>query len=213
MAFSAFVALVFLAPILEILRPKDKGPRKILKKPLRRLIWSRTLTAFNSEASHAQNACASGDLVDVCMKAGVEVRRMGNDTVRFLGDVIIPPRLVVYDNIVVEGVLTIGDDCVLHRSAKAYGNIRVGNGVVINGNLVSKLNVEMMDNVVVAGSLHAEGSVRLGERVFVGSAVVAGADVELYENSEVKKNILTNGVIRVLRCPRVDLPSTLPDIG
>jgi len=42
--------------------------------------------------------------------------------------------------------------------------------------------------------------------------VVAEGDVERYENSEVKKNILTHGVIKVLKYPKLDLPSTLEDI-
>ena len=39
------------------------------------------------------------------------------------------------------------------------------------------------------------------------------ARLELHENGEVKKNILTYGVIRVLKCPKLDFPSALDDIG
>lgn len=201
------VILLFLPSIIEIRKPRDKGPRKILRKPLRESLRCTPLILTSQ-----QDSTYSRSFSQVVLKTGVRAQRIGNNTIRIFGDVTLPPKHEFSDNVVVHGALTVGDYCVFHGSIKAEGNVSIGNCVVISGNLVSKLNVEIMDDAIVAGSLHADGSVRLGERVFVGSAVVAGADVELYENSEVKRNILTNGVIRMLRSPRVDWSSALEDI-
>mgnify|MGYP001599583866 CR=1 FL=1 len=126
---------------------------------------------------------------------------------------VFPPNFEISDNIVVDGTLPVGEHCVFYGSAKAKGNvINNGNCVVLMGNVISKGNIDIKDETVVGGLVHSEGSVRLGEKVFIGLSVVADGDVELYENSEVKKNILTHGVIKVLKYPRLDLPS-LEDIG
>jgi len=209
------VVLFFLPSIIEIKKPRDDGPRRILRRPLQTLMRSGSVSTFASKRSHAQSGHGSKELIDLCKEAGVKAQRIGRDTVRFLGDIAVPFGFEISENIVVEGALIICEGCVLHGSAKAYGDVLVGDSVVVNGNLVSKLNVRIMDDVVIRGSVHAEGFVRLGERVFVGLSVVAGGDVELFENSEVKNNILGSGcgVIRVLRCPKVNYPPTIQDIG
>jgi predicted acyltransferase (DUF342 family) len=146
-------------------------------------------------------------------ETGVKSIRIGKDTVRIFGDFVFPPRSEVQDNVVIEGAVKIGDHCVFHQSVKAKGNASVGNLVVIKGNLVSNGDVKLLDEVVIGGSLHSDGSVTIGEKVFVSLSVVAIGDVELYQNSEVKNNILTRGAIKVLRPPKVDLPSSLDEIG
>jgi len=212
-AALGFVTFLFLPSIIEILKPRDRGPRRILRTPLQKIMRKSGKSAFTAKSDSVDNSGASKDLGDVLEEAGVKMRRIGNDTVRILGDVVFPAGLQVSDNIVVDGALTVGNKCAFQGSVKARGNVLIGNGVVLRGNLVSKGNVDIQDEAVIGGSVHAEGSVRLGEKVFIGLSVVADGDVELYENSEVEKNILTNGVIKVLKYPQVDLPSTIEDIG
>ncbi len=144
---------------------------------------------------------------------GVRHRYIGDNTVRIFTDVVFPRGSVVSENIVVEGALTAGDECVFHGSVKARRNVSIGCGVVIKGNLISEGDVHVRDESVIAGLVHAERSVRLGEKVYVGLSVVANGDVELYENSEVKKNILSYGVIKTLKNPVLDFPPTVEDIG
>jgi len=212
-AALAFVVLVFSPLIIELKKPRDKGPRRILKIPFERRIRSSPKKPVTIGRNLAANSSNVKNLEDILNEAGLKATRIGKDTTRIFGDVVFAPHFEVTDNIVVEGALSISDLCVVHRSIKAKGNLAVGNGVVVKGNLVSEGNVTILDDAVIGGSVHSEGSVRIGENVFIALSVVALGDVELYENSEVKKNILTRGVIKVLPHPRVDLPSTLDKIG
>ncbi len=206
------VALLFLPAIIEIKKPRDNGPRRILRKPLQETLRKSTLIS-TSKPSSASNQSASSSSLDIVKKEGVKIQRIGKNTVRISGDIAFPPKLEFSNNIVVQGALAVGDHCVFHGSVKAEGNVSIGNYVVVKGNLVSKGNVDILEGAIIAGSVHAEGSVKLGEEVFVGVSVIAEGDVELFYNSEVNRHIFTRGVIRGLRFPKLDLLSSLHDIG
>ncbi len=212
-ACSGFVVLVFSPLIIELKKPKDKGPRKISRMPLEKRLRRSSKMSASINSNETGRTDHSGNLQDVLSEAGAKYNRIGKDTVRIFGDFVFRPRSEVPDNVVIEGALKIGDQCVFHRSVKAKGNVFVGNRVVIKGSLVSTGDVTLLDEVVIGGSVHSEGSATIGENVFVSLSVVAVGNVELYENSEVKNNILTRGAIKVLRPPRVDLPSSIDEIG
>ena len=212
-AALGFAVMVFSPLIIELRKPKDKGPRRIPKTPLERRLRSIGKKPASISLNETECSGHSRNLQDALNEAGVKTTRIGRDTLRIFGDFAFLPRFEVSDNVVVDGALKIGDGCVFHRSVKAKGNVFIGNRVVIKGNLLSEGDVTVLDEVVVGGSVHSEGSVTLGENVFVASSVVAVGNVELYENSEVKNNILTRGAIKVLRHPRVELPSSIDDIG
>jgi len=178
-----FVIALFLPSLLEIKRPRDRGPRKIVKATLNKL------------------------------SAVADVRVLGGDIIKISGDVSFPSGFEVEENVVVEGGLTVGDRCHFHKSVKALGDVDVGSDVVVGGSLVADGSVDVGDGTVIGGSIDARGDVRLGERVFVGLSVVSGGDVELFESSEVEKNVLARGVVRVLRFPRFEFLSVIEDIG
>jgi cytoskeletal protein CcmA (bactofilin family) len=212
-AALAFAVLVFSPLIIELRKPKDKGPRRIPKTPLERRLRSTGEKLTSIGLNETECSGHSGNLQDVLNEAGVKATRIGRDTLRIFGDFAFLPRFEVLDNVVVEGTLKMGDGCVFHRSVKAKGNAFIGNRAVIKGNLLSEGDVTMLDEVVIGGSVHSEGSVTIGENVFVALSVVAVGNVELFENSEVKGNILTRGAIKVLRHPRMELPSSIDEIG
>jgi len=211
-AALVFLVLVFSPLIIELKKPRDKGPRRIFRMPFERRIRSSSKKPVMIGLSSADNSSTGKDLEDILNKAGAKTAKIGKDTTRIFCDVVFSPRFEVSDNIVVEGALTVGDSCVFHRSIKAKGNLYIGSSVVVKGNVVSEGNVTILDDAVIGGSVHSEGSVKIGENVFIALSVVALGDVELHENSEVKKNILTRGVIKMLRHPRVDLPPGLDEI-
>jgi carbonic anhydrase/acetyltransferase-like protein (isoleucine patch superfamily) len=212
-ASFGFVIFLFLPPAVEIIRPKLRQPRKILKMPLQKRMRRGSKCIITSDFSSVDSAKDSKNLPDILDKAGAKWCRIGKNTVRIFGDFEFPPKFEVFESIVVLGALTVGDECVFHGSVKVKRDVLIGCGVVIKGNLISEGNVNLRDDSVVAGLVHSEGSVRLGEKVFIGLSVVASGDVELYEDSEVKKNILTRGSIRTLKNPDVGLSKTLDDIG
>lgn len=212
-AALGFAVLVFSPFLIELKRPRDKGPRRILKMPLEGRIRSIGKMPTAAKSDEAEYSSRGGNIQEVLDKAGVKAVRIGRDTLRILGDVSFLSRAEVSDNIVVEGSLKVGDDCVFHRSVKAKGNVFIGNRVVIKGNLLSEENVTMLDEVLIGGSVHSEGSVTIGEKAYVSLSVVAVGDVTLFENSEVQNNILTRGAIKVLKYPKVDLPPSIDEIG
>ncbi len=211
-AAFGFIGLVFSPLIIELRKPKDKGPRKIPRTPLEKRLRTHKRST-NGNSGETKPASYSTNLQEALNETGVKSTRISEDTVRIFGDFVFPPRSEVQDNVVVEGAVKIGDQCVFHQSVKAKGDASVGNRVVIKGNLVSNGDVELLDEVVIGGSLHSDGSVTIGEKVFVSLSVVAIGNVELYQNSEVRNNILTRGAIKVLRPPKVDLPSSIDEIG
>ena len=212
-AAFGFAVLVFSPLIIELKKPRDKGPRRIPKTPLEREIRSIGRKPANISLNPAECSDHARNLQHMLSEAGVKSTRIGRDTLRIFSDIAFAPHSEILDNVVVEGALRVGDNCVFYRSVKARGNAFIGNRVVIKGNLVSEEDVTILDDVVVGGSVHSEGSVTIGENVFVALSVVAVGNVELFENSEVKRNILTRGVIKVLRHPRVDMPSSIDEIG
>lgn len=212
-AAFAFVAFLFLPPVVEIISPKLRQPRRILRMPLQKRMRRRSKFIFPSDSSSVDDSNASRKLRDLLDKAGVKWHCIGNNTVRIFGDFVFPPKSEVFENIVVLGALSVGDECVFHGSVKAKKDVLIGCGVVIKGNLISEGDVNIKDDSVVAGLVHSEGSVSLGEKVFIGLSVVASGDVELYKESEVQKNILTRGRIKFLKNPELSLSKNLDDIG
>jgi bifunctional N-acetylglucosamine-1-phosphate-uridyltransferase/glucosamine-1-phosphate-acetyltransferase GlmU-like protein len=178
-----FVMILFVPSLLEMKRPKDKGPRKIVKETLGKL-----------------NALSN-------------VRALEGDLIKISGDVCFPSGFEMEENIVIEGSLTVGDRCHFHKSVKAGGDAHIGSDVIIDGNLVVDGGVDVGDGTVIGGSIDARSDAKLGEKVVVRFSLVSGGNVELFENSEVAKNILAQGVIKVLKQPRLGFPSTVEDIG
>jgi len=168
------IAVLFLPSLLEIKKPRDKGPRKLEETDLQQIVESSQVP----------------DDAEVC--------RLNEPLIRLTGDKEIPAGSEIKENVVVEGSLTIGDRCKFLRSAKASGNMMVGTDVFIGENLVAGGMVNLERGTVVNGSIDARGSVKLGENVSVGCSVVAGGDVELQENSKVRRSIFANGCIRVV---------------
>lgn len=210
---SGFAVFLLLPSIIEILHPRDRGPRKILKKPLLNIMKRELKSTIFQNPESIDDVIALNSLQDFLKEIDVKFHIIGNDTIRILSNIVFPANFQAWDNMVVEGDLTIGDHCVFHGSVKAKGNVIVGNRVVLDGNLISKGNVDIKDEAVISGLVHSEGLVRIGEEVFIGLSVVTDGDVELHENSEVRKSILGQGVIRVLKHPKLDLSPALDDIG
>lgn len=208
-----FIIVVFLPAFIEMLKPRRREPRRILKAPFQKTIRHVYKSNATSGSNSAVNGNASSNMENLLKKNGVKYQRIDLNTLRIFGNIVLPQAFEILENIVVLGKLTVGDKCVLHGTAKAKKNVLIGSQVVIKGNMISEGDIEIGDDSVIAGLVHSQGSVKLGEKVFVGLSVVANGDVELYEDSEVKKNILTHGIIKVLKRSRLDLPATLDDLG
>lgn len=203
---SGFAVFTLLPSMLEVLRPKDWGPRRILRRPLHERIKRSSVS--KSESSQTCDVGVSEDLETSLKDSGVKWLRIGRDTVRVLGNIAFKAGLEIFENIIANGTLDVGDTCVFHGSIKSYGNLSVGSSAIVEGNVLSERDINIRNDAVIVGSVHAKGSTRIGEKVYIGLAVVAEGNVELFENSEVK-NVLTRGLTKVQPSPQIDLPSSM----
>lgn len=204
---------LFLSPaIIELKKPKDKGPRRIRKTSLERRIMKVGREPFIVKLDPKEPSDGDADLKNALDEAGEKAACIGSDALHIFGSHIFPSHSVLSVDIVVEGCLKIGDDCVFHRSVKARDRVLVGNRVTIEGNLVSEKDVTILDDVVIGGSVHSEGSVTIGEKTFVALSVVAVGDVEVGENSEIIGGVFTRGAVKGPRQARVELPSSINEI-
>lgn len=208
-----FMVMIFFPSMVELKKPKDRGPRRIRKQSLHKSIAHspRLVSVPRSDSSVVRHRVE--DLRKVLADVGIRSRRMDERTVRILEGVEFAPALEMLDDIVTEGAFKAGARCVFHGSIKAKGDVVIGEGVVIDGSLISLGDICIEDEVVIGGLVHSEGRAKLGEKVFVGLDLVAGGDVEIYDRSEVSGNILTRGPIRFLEHPKVELPKAIDDIG
>jgi len=175
------IAILFLPSILEIKKPKDKGPRRMVETTTQQIAESNRVCGLN------------------------------DPFIRLIGDKEFPSGSEIKESVIVEGSLTIADRCSFLQSVKAFGKITVGNNVFIGENLVAQGDVNLGKGTVVSGSIDAQGSVKLAENVSVGCSVVSGGDVELRENSKVGRSIFAHGCIRVVPKPKLDLESLVLD--
>jgi len=189
--------VLLLAPtLIEVRKPKDKGPRKIDEKTIKEA----------RESKHGRVKVLKQILPENLQQIlreleGKEISAMGLDTIKIRGDVKFPKEIEITKGIVVEGSLIVGERCLFGSSLKASKNITVENGVIVKGDLVTDESAYLGANVVVEGSIHAQGSVWLGANTFVGGSIVAGENVELQQNSRVAKNIFSGGGILVRISP------------
>lgn len=209
--FSGVVAILFLPSVLEIKKPRDKGPRKMLEPTVHQIeengqLLDGLLASCSSAEKNPQEESRQ-----IQSNRNVEVSRLNSHLIRLIGDNEFAPSSEVRENVVVKGSIKIGDRCKFLRSVKAYGSITVGSDVFIGEHLVSSGDVNLGKGTVVNGAIDAKGSVRLGKNTFVGCSVVAGRDVELQENSKVRGGIFTVEYTRVASKPKLDFESTVVD--
>ncbi len=81
--------------------------------------------------------------------------------------------------------------------------------MVVNGNLVAGGDFSVGQGTIMGGSIDGRRNVKLNEKFTVGFALVSGGNVEMFESSEVAKNIYAQGVIKVLKQPKIGFPSSV----
>lgn len=192
--------LLLLAPtIVEIKKPKDKGPRRIAEGT------TRNPSEHSSQQAKSLSQSSTFSKQDIPEKLqhvlieleGKEISSIGATAVRIVGDVKFTSDIEVQKSIVVDGSLTIGDRCLFGGSVKASKDISIGKKVIVRGDVVTDENAYIGADAVIKGSVHAQGSVRLGKNIIVDGSVVANGNVVLHRNVRVVGNILSNGEILV----------------
>jgi len=195
LALCGFTAFLFLPSILELKRPRNHGPRRILESV------EEMKTQIKSSIELSELLTPVKDYIPESLQRilvslnGKKISRIGADTIKIVGDVEFPSGIETLENIMVEGFLTIGDECHFHGSVQASEDVTIGCNVTVEKNLVSGKNVVVDRNTVINGSLNAKGSVSLGPNALVGLSLFSGGNVELSQGAKVAKNITSSGFI------------------
>ena len=89
------------------------------------------------------------------------------DKVTVEGDLKIPPRTTVYENLEVKGYLTIGTACQILGKVEALRDILIGINTKIEGNVISGGNISIGPDSVIRGSVESSGHVEIGENAVI----------------------------------------------
>lgn len=195
LAVGGFTIFLFLPAILELKRPRNHGPRRILKSSVKRTDETTMGSLGLKLPFFVKEYIPEGlqrTLVNLNEK---KISKIGTDTIKIFGDVEFPSEIEMLENIVVEGRLTIGDDCRFHGSVQASEDMTIGCDVIVEKDLVSGKDIIIDRNTVINGSVNAKGSVHLGPNVSVRLSLFSGGNVELSEGAKVVKNIISGGFI------------------
>lgn len=195
LALCGFAVFLFLPSILELKRPRNHGPRRILEDDKEKGIQKVDLAELLELPLIVREHIPESLQQTIVSLNGKKISKIGADTVKIVGDVEIPSEIEILENIVVEGRLTIGDKCRFNGNVQASEGVKIGCDAVLEKNLVSGKDVSIGRSTMVNGSLNAKGSVYLGPNALVGLSLFSGGNVELDQGAKVAKNIISSGFI------------------
>ena len=194
LALLGFTVFLFLPSILELKRPRNHGPRRILESG-EETRTQRLDSAELSELPLFVKEYIPESLQQIIVSLnGKKISKIGTDTIKIVGDVEFPSEIEILENIVVEGRLTIGDKCRFRGNVQASEEVKIGRNVALEKNLVSEKDVSIDRDTVINGSLNAKGSVYLGPNALVELSLFSGGRVELGQGAKVVKNIISSGL-------------------
>lgn len=194
-ALCGFTAFLFLPAILELKRPRNHGPRRILKSSVRR-VDETAMGSLELKLPFLVKEYIPESLQrTLVILNGKKISKIDTDTIKIIGDVKFPSEIEIVENIVIEGRLTIEDKCRFHGSVQASEDVKIGCNVIVEKDIVSGKDVNIDRNTVINGSLNAKGSVYLGPNALVRLSLFSGGNVELGEGAKVAKNITSSGFI------------------
>jgi len=180
---AGFIFVLFVPSLLEIRKPRDKGPRKVKDATLERL--GVKVRMLNEDFVRLLGDLSLPDgfefeenvVVEGCLRVGD--RCHFGKSVKVLGDVTVGCGVVIDENLVVKGKINVLDEAVIGGSVDAGGGVRLGEKVFVGGAVASGGDIELFENCEVVGGVMA------GER----------------------------GTVRVLKVPRIEFPSAIEDVG
>jgi len=164
-ALCGFALLFFLPAVLELRRPRDKGPRKVAestmefnrKKVLKLGVDTIRIMGdmeFPSDVEAKENIVVEGSLMigDRCHFCG---------SVKTSGDVEIRSKVVIEGNLIVGGGVKLGKDTRIKGSVDAKGTVHLGENSLVGLSLTSGGDVEMHRGAKVFKNIFSQGHIRV----------------------------------------------------
>jgi len=196
LGLCGFTVFLFLPSILELKRPRDHGPRRILKSDGERGTQVKVDSVEPLGLPIFVKEYIPESLQQTIVNLnGKKIFKIGTDITKIVDNVDFPSGIEILESIVIEGRLTIGDKCRFHGSVEASEDVKIGCNSIVEKDLVSGKDVSIDRNSVINGALNAKGSVYLGPNVLVGLSLFSGGNVELSEGAKVAKDIISSGFI------------------
>jgi hypothetical protein len=185
LALCLLIVIFFLPALLELRKPKDAGPRKIVGIAMERIPRCSHTSAKPLKLSQVVKEHVPESLIHALNNLeGKEISEPRVDVIRLAGEVELPSDIEMKENLVVDGSLRIGNRCRFHRSVKVSKDVHVGSDVIIEGNLIAGGSMELGNGSVVNGLVDSRGPVVLGRNVSVRRSLTSGVDVELHKTPE-----------------------------
>jgi len=165
LALCAFALFFFLPAVLELKRPRDKGPRKVAentmgfnrKKVLKLGVDTIRIMGdveFPSDVEAKENIVVEGSLV-----IGDQCHFYGN--VKASGDVEIRSKVVIEGSLIAGGAVKLGKDSKIKGSVDAKGPVHLEENSFIGLSLTSGGDVEMHTGAKVFNNILSQGHIRV----------------------------------------------------
>lgn len=169
------IAAPIIPALVEIVKPKDKGPRDIPE----------------------QSTYEEKPDVDVprLERARGEARvKATGQVIRVTGDVSTPDGTEIDNHLVVQGNVRLGKKCHVYGSVKANGNIEIGESSIIEGHVLSEGRITIGRNCIVKGVVDSTKDIELQENAVVEAASTE-KNVRLAPGAKVNRRILAGASI------------------
>ncbi|MDH5438516.1 MAG: hypothetical protein OEX76_06410 [Candidatus Bathyarchaeota archaeon] len=165
LALCGFALLFFLPAVLELKRPRDKGPRKVAestmeftRKKILKLgvdtIRIKGNVEFPPNVEAKENIVVEGSLVigDQCHFYG---------SVKALGEIEIKSKVVIEGSLIAGGNVKLGKDTKIKGSLDARGSIHLGENSLVGLSLTSGGDVEMHKGAKVFKNIFSQGHIHV----------------------------------------------------
>jgi len=164
-ALCGFALLFFLPAVVELKRPRDKGPRRVAESTMefnRKKVLDLGVDTirimgdveFPSDVEAKENIVVEGSLVigDRCHFYG---------SVKTSGDAEIRSKVVIERNLIAGGDVKLGKDTKIKGAVDARGSVHLGRNALVGLSLTSGGDVEMHKGAKVFKNIFSQGSIRV----------------------------------------------------
>jgi cytoskeletal protein CcmA (bactofilin family) len=170
----ALLVIPFIPAILEILKRKDKGPKKIPEQTT----YEEKPNLEKLNVSRLERA-----------RVTARVKKPG-EIMRVMGDVSIPAGTEIDNHLVVQGNLKIGMKSHVYGSVKAFGDVEIGESSIVEGHVLSEGTVIIRRDCIVKGVVDSLKDIILEENAIV-EAISTERTVKVGPNAKINRRILS----------------------
>jgi hypothetical protein len=176
----ALLIIPFIPAIIEILKRKDKGPKKIPEQ-----------TTYEEKPDLEKLDISRLERARIAARA-----KKPSEIMRVIGDVSVPDGTEIDNHLVVQGNLKIGMKSHVYGSIKAFGDVEIGESSIVEGHVLSEGTVIVRRNCIVKGIVDSLKDIILEENAIV-EAISTEKAVKVGPNAKINRRILSGASISI----------------